>query len=429
MINLTGSIKINLGPRPASSNPNAAMLIITLTALFAFGLICAPPAAAAMHFVHPDGLFNFSLKSNGWFDNPLNDQLFFNLTPALSLICEDDSRNVLLTISPLNAKMYGETLERAYEVMIEKISLDKANMIFLKNDFRHNDIMFKDIIYKDRNDLSNVRIILASDMKKTSARDNTTYAAIFYYPTSSDFVSSEGDVNFLLKTFMYKTQLAEPLDDNLVSLGKGADCIGEYISLYETSAGIVGIKDSKANSPLFKNPLVKFSQSLETNDGITAFKLNDGTLGFVNSKSKLDFLNMASLKLERGELIVKTQQQSSSTTIFCGNFIKLIVKSGLFSMTVKPSDSTNISTVTLNAYEGGAEAGFESNISPGRALNAGQSLIIEISDAGKLISINQAEVEKIKIDSSEPGWWFGRLITHKVVEAIEYLDKIKSYGK
>ncbi len=430
MINLTGSIKINSTFRTASINPAAAILLIIMTAvMFAVSLICASPAAAAMHFVHPDGLFNFSLKTNGWFDNPINDQLFFNLTPAMSLIYEDDSRNVLLTISPLDSKMYGEAIDRAYEVMIEKINLDKANMIFLKNDFRHNDIMFKDIIYKDRNDLSNVRIILISDMKKTSARDNTIYAAIFYYPTSSDFINSEGDVNFLLKTFMYKTQLAEPLDDNLVSLGKGADCIGEYLSLYETSAGIVGVKDSKANSPLFKNPLVKYGQTLETNDGITAFTLNDGTLGFVNNKSKLDFLNMATLKVERGEIIVKTQQQSSSTTIFCGNFIKLIVKSGLFSMSRKPSDSANLSTITLNAYEGSAEVGFESNISPGRILNAGQSLIIEISDAGKLISLNQAEVEKIKISVSEPGWWFGRLITHKVVEAIEYLDKLKSFGK
>ena len=429
MFNLLSSIKISITFRPVSLNVKAAIFTLIFTLIFSFGFIQTSPAAAAMHFVHPDGLFNFSLKSNGWFDNPINDQLFFNLTPAMSLIYEDDSRNVLLTISPLDSKMYGEALERAYEVMIKKINMDKANMIFLKNDFSHNDIMFKDIIYKDRNDLSNVRVILIRDTKKTAAHDGTIYAAIFYYPTSSDFINSEEDINFLIKTFMYKTQLAEPVDDNLVSLGKGADCIGEYISLYETSAGIVGIKDAKSNYPLFKNPLVKFSQSLETNDGITAFKLNDGTLGFANSKSKLDFLNMASLKLERGELIVKTHQQSSSTTIFCGNFIKLIVKSGVFSMTVRPSESSNVSTVTLSAYEGGAEAGFESNISPGRTLNAGQSLIIEISDAGKLISVNETEAEKIKIGFSEPGRWFGRLITHKIVETMEYLDKLKSYGK
>lgn len=405
--------------------PISALLIM----LLAFSACLAAPASAAMHFVHPEGLFNFSLKSAGWFDNPLNDQLFFNLTPAMSLIIESDSQNVLLSISPLEAKMYGDDIGRAYEVMIEKITLDKANTVFLKNEFSHNDIAFRDIIYKDRNDLSNVRVIVAQDMKKTAARDARIYAAIFYYPTRSDFTNSEGDINFFIKTFMFKTELAEPLDDSLVSLGKGADCIGEYLSLYETTTGIVGVKNAREKAPLFKTPLVKYNQVLETNEGITCFKLNDGTIGFVNQKSRLEFMNMANLKLERGEILVKAEQQSSDTTIYGGNFVKLKVKSGLFSVSNQPSDSSNRSVIKLSAHEGSAEVGFESGIAAGRALGAGQSLIIEISDAGKLVSMNQAEAGPVKIDPSESSLWFGRLITHKVVEAAEYLEKLKNFSR
>jgi len=399
------------------------VFILFLPAFF----FTASPAYSSMHFVHPDGLFNFSLKSNGWFENPINDQLFFGLTPAMSLIIENDSQNVLLSISPLEAKMYGEELDRAYEVIIEKITLDKANMIFLKNDYLHNDIAFKDIIYKDKNDLSNVRIILAKDCRQTAARTGRIYASIFYYPKKSDFINSEGDVNFFIKTFMFKTELAEPLDDNLVSLGKGADCIGEYLSLYETTAGIVGVKNGQSKSPLFKSSLVKFNQVLETSEGMTSFKLNDGTLGFVNVKSRLEFLNMANLKLERGELIVKTEQRSSSTVLYCGNFVKMKVNSGVFSMSSQPVEGSNRSVLKLCAFEGSAEVSFESNIAAAKSIGAGECLTIEISEAGKLGSMNISEAEKIKIDPAENARWFSRLLTHKVVEASAYLDKLKSY--
>jgi ferric-dicitrate binding protein FerR (iron transport regulator) len=140
-------------------------------------------------------------------------------------------------------------------------------------------------------------------------------------------------------------------------------------------------------------------------------------------------MNMANLKLERGEILVKAEQQSSDTTIYGGNFVKLKVKSGLFSVSNQPSDSSNRSVIKLSAHEGSAEVGFESGIAAGRALGAGQSLIIEISDAGKLVSMNQAEAGPVKIDPSESSLWFGRLITHKVVEAAEYLEKLKNFSR
>lgn len=409
--------------------PHPSFFACALALVFAFaGLVSPVPSSAAMHFVQADGLFNFSLKSAGWFDNPINDQLFFNLTPAMSLIIENDSQNVLLSVSPLDAAMYGDHIGRAYEVMIEKITLDKANVIFLKNEYSHNGIEFRDIIYKDKNDLSNVRVILAQDVKQTSAREGRVFAAIFYFPKRSDFVNSEADVNFFIKTFMFKTELAEPLDDNLVSLGKGADCIGEYLSLYETTAGIVGVSGAKSRSPLFKSPLVKFNQGLETNDGAVSFKLNDGTLGFVNGKSRLDFLNMASVKLDSGEMVLKTEQRSSSTTIYCGNFVKLSVRSGVFSIARSASGESNQSVIRLGAAEGSAEVSFESNIAPARALGAGTSLEIIISDAGKLVSVSQGAQEPVTIGKDSKGW-IGKLITHKVVEAVEYMEKLKSFDR
>ena len=189
----------------------------------------------------------------------------------------------------------------------------------------------------------------------------------------------------------------------------------------------MGVKNGQSKSPLFKSSLVKFNQVLETSEGMTSFKLNDGTLGFVNVKSRLEFLNMANLKLERGELIVKTEQRSSSTVLYCGNFVKMKVNSGVFSMSSQPLEDSNRSVLKLCAFEGSAEVSFESNIAAAKSLGAGECLTIEISEAGKLGSMNISEAEKIKIDPAENARWFSRLLTHKVVEASAYLDKLKSY--
>ncbi len=412
------------------SKTSVRFFCFVLSALFlsCFFLAAAvQPALAVMHFVHPDGLFNFSLKSSGWFDNPINDQLFFNLTPAMSLLIENDSQNVLLTVSPLDSKMYGDTIDSAYKVMLEKISMDSSNVIFLKNDYFHNGIYYKDIVYKDKNDLSNVRILISADGKKTMAFDERIYAIIFYFPTGSDFINSGEDVNFLLKTFMYKTQLAEPLDDNLVSLGKSADCIGEYLSLYETNCGIVALTNGRSKLPLFKDPLVKFNQILETNEGLTSFKLNDGTLGFVNSKSRIEFFNMANLKLERGEIIIKSEQRSSFTTIHCGNFIEMKINSGLFSAVCNSPQDSNVSCIIINVAQGSAEVSFEAGILPSKKLIAGDSYVVEISDAGKVISHNIKKADDIKIEKADPDLWLKPLVTHKVVETLDYLKKLKSF--
>jgi len=400
--------------------------MLSLTAIIFSFVIFSGASHAAMHFVQKDANFNFSLKNSGWFESPLDEQYFFNLVPEMSLIIENDSQNVLLSVSPLDGKIYTQELEKAAEKMIEKITFDKDNIIFLKNDFEHNGIKFKDIIYKDKNDLSNVRVVLAKDMKKTEAGAAPIYALVFYYPKKSDFVNSEGDISFLFKTFMFKTELAEALDDNLISLGKGAECIGEYVSLYEITEGIVGVERDGKKAPLFKNPLVKYSQVLETNDGAVSFKLNDGTLGFVNSKSRLEFKNMAELKLERGEAAIRLERTDSLISIWIGNFVKLSFQKGFLNFSCVKGQDSNVDNIKIIAIEGSCNVSITG--SAAQAVSTGQSLLIEISEAGKLVSAKPSSESGSALKDNVM-LWAAKLFTHKIYEGINYLEKLKEFNK
>lgn len=382
---------------------------------------------ADMHFIEKDGLFNFSLKSSGWFESNINDKLFFNISPLMSLIVENETQNVFLSICQLPINEFTNDIEKAYSIITEKINSDNTNIIFLKNDITRNDVSFKEITFKNKLDLSNTRIIL---IKNNNEKNEPLIAACFYFPKNSDFVNSNDDLNYFIKTFMFKTELAEPVTNNLINIEKDASCIGEYVSLYEVSNGIVGITNNKSKLPLFKSPLVRLGQILETNEGNVSFVLNDGTLGFVKNNSKLEFVNMAKLKLTFGEVIIDTFQNSSSILLYCGNFLKAELNKGIVIFNVSQIQNSNQILVKIIVLDQNVKLLFEESInSPytNLILNKGESLEVIISEAGKVSSVKQQNNNEV-LDYQTIDW-VNKLITFKIVKTKNYLNKLKEINK
>ncbi|HNY10083.1 MAG TPA: hypothetical protein PKK26_00700 [Candidatus Wallbacteria bacterium] len=401
---------------------NCLLIVISMSSFFAI----APGAMAGAHFVDVNAGFNFSLSNNGWFESPLNEKFFFNIVPDLTLILEDSEKNVLLSICRLDKPTYTDELDKAYEKILGKITADTDSIIFLKQNFSYNDINFKDIFYKDKHDMSNFRVILARDMKKTQASSNQIFLILFYYPKKSDMMEADDDANTLLKTFMFKTELPQPSNDQL--LGKGASCMGEFISLFEQSLGsAISIYGDK-KIPVYKDTLVKMGSVVETRGGSVSLKLNDGTVMFLDKKTKMEFVNVADIKMEAGEAFIKCEQLSGQTNIRLGNFVKMASTKGEFSLSAKPAESSNANIIKIAAITGECEiSGDGGNAALARQkVEKGKMLVIEINDLGKLISSHAEFAPEALVKNGFPDW-AKPLLTHKIYESFNYLEKLKEY--
>jgi len=381
---------------------------------------------AGAHFVDANAGFNFSLSNNGWFESPLNEKFFFNIVPDLTLILEDGEKNVLLSICRLDKATYTDDLDKAHEKIIEKITADTDSVIFLKHNFLFNDISFKDIFYKDKHDMSNFRVILARDTKKTPASVNQIFLILFYYPKKSDMMEADDDANTLLKTFMPKTELPQPSNDQL--LGKGSSCIGEFISLFEQSLGSAYSLIGDKKIPVYKDILVKMGSVVETRAGSVSLKLNDGTVMFLDKKTKMEFINAADTKLEAGEAFIKCEQLSGRTNIRLGNFVKMASTRGEFVISLKPSESSNANIIKIAAVTGECEISGDGGKSAlaSQKVEKGKMLVIEINDLGKLIASHSEFTPENLLKNGFPDW-VKPLLTHKIYESFNYLEKLKDY--
>ncbi|MEZ7891533.1 MAG: hypothetical protein QMC67_07285 [Candidatus Wallbacteria bacterium] len=402
------------------------LVIVFVVALFI--QLFAGQSKAAVHFIHQDGLFNFTLLDKNWYESPLSDKFFFNLVPDATLFLDNDSNNVMLSIARLPVDVYTDDLQKAYDIIYDKISKDTNNIIVLKQNYAYNDINFKDIIYKDKIDLSNVRVIFARDSKKTPAVINNVFMILFYYPKKSDFLDAESEVMSLLKTFKTGTEIAEPVNENF--LGKTGDTIGEAVAVYESKSGTVTFSSGDKNFPAAGTLLFKIGQNAETRSGMAALKLTDNTLLWLNKNTRTEFMTMANIKLAMGELMLKTQQLNGDTFLRIGNYIKCDMKSArvLFSYNTSAGSSFNTADITvlegecLVSGDGEAKASLAS-----QKLTAGQNMRIEINEMGKLkqpASVTAANINDIAAKSNE---WTKLITTHKIYDTISLMEKLKKY--
>lgn len=402
----------------------ALLAAAALSALFAM----ASPAAADVHFIHEGGKFNFSLRNNGWFTSPLNEKFFFNLIPDLTLILEDGEKNSLLSVSRLDPKTYGDDLSKAYDKLLADITADTSNIVFLKHDFSYNDIEFKDVMYKDRVDMSNFRVILASDTTRTPASEKAVYMVLFYYPKKSGMAEAEDDVNALLKTFKFGTELPQVASASLID--KGADCIGEFMSLDEQSIGSVLQKAGDKKTPVYKDYLVRLGSVLETRGGKVSFKLNDGGVFFLGPKTRLEFASMAEMKMESGEAFAKLEHDGARTAIRIGNYIRFGASKGEFAISCVPSATANCNVVTVAVRTGECEITGEGGPNPlaKQRIEPGKALVVNINDMGKILS-SQVEFAPEKLVKERFPTWTASLVTSKVYESVAELEKMSELRK
>lgn len=396
----------------------AFLLAAVLTAVSVQAALCE------MHVIHPDGLFNFSLKSRGWFESPMNDRFFFNIVPEITMILEDAERNTYMSVSRLDAKKYASDLDGAYEKIMAEITSDKNNYVFLKNNYEYNGIKFRDILYKDKNDLSNMRVILARDAKKTPAAVGEIMMILFYYPKKADFTASDDEVNTLLKTFMFRTELPEPVNDQL--LGKGADCAGEFISLNESLQGNVTVTAADRKRSVLNDPLIRIGQVVETRGGKVSFKLNDGSVALLNESSRIEFISRAESKFSAGEMLFRTQQINGKALVGLGNYLRMEAVSGEFRVTIKQEPGSNMSVARVAALAGGCQILGEKFTS--RSVAAGEAVSIEFNDLGKFGNV-KAEKANAAAETAEIDKWASAIRTHKVYEALSYLDTLVKMEK
>jgi len=394
-------------------------VLAILTLAFAPGL-----ALCEIHVIHADGLFNFSLKSRGWFESPMNDRFFFNIVPEITMILEDGEKNTYMSVSKLDSKKYTQRLDGAYEKILSDISSDKNNYVFLKHDYEYNGIKFKDILYKDKNDLSNMRVILAKDIKKTPASVDDVLMVLFYYPKKADFTASDDEVNTLVKTFMFKTELPEPSSDRL--LGKGADCAGEYVSLFEELQGNVTVTTGDKKRSVLNDPLVRIGQVIETRGGRVAFKLNDGSVAFLDESSKIEFISRAESKFSAGNMLFRTQQINGRALIRLGNYLKLEAEAGEFCISIAQAAGTNQSVARVAVIAGTCEISAAGSFK--KTASAGEAISIEFNDLGK---IGQTKTDRAdpSAESADADKWAKVIKTNKVYEAFSYLDTLVKMNK
>ena len=402
------------------------LLLIFVAALFL--QLFAGQSRAATHYIHPDGLFNFTLLDKNWYESPLSDKFFFNLVPDVTLFLDNDSNNVMLSVSRLPVEVYTDDLQKAYDTIYEKITKDPNNMIVLRQNYSYNDINFKDIIYKDKIDLSNIRVIFARDTKKTPAAVNNVFMILFYYPKKSDFLDAENEVMALLKTFKTGAEIAEPVNENF--LGKTGDTLGEAIAVYEAKNGSVTFSAGDKNFPAAGTILLKIGQSVETRGGNVSLKLTDNTLLWLNKNTKVEFMTMANLKLAMGELMLKTQQMGGDTFLRIGNYIKCDMKTAKVLFSYNASAGSNFNTANITVLEGecvvSGDGEAKAAIAP-QKITAGQNLQIEINEMGKLKQtavISAVNTDEVTIKANE---WTKFITTHKIYETISLMEKLKKY--
>jgi len=101
---------------------------------------------------------------------------------------------------------------------------------------------------------------------------------------------------------------------------------------------------------------------------------------------------------------------------------------GEFLISLKPSESSNANLIKIAAITGECEISGDGGKAAlaRQKVEKGKMLVIEINDLGKLIASHAEFAPETLVKNGFPDW-VKPLLTHKIYESFNYLEKLKQY--